>query len=220
MLYFITVLGSKFLCSEVIAPVKSEVDDICLYIINFEDLTSPPSPVEQPDPASRLSKCNDYKRYTLCPTVLCARLWMCIRVCVCMRLCCQRPLSQTELMQQSRALWIKKKKEKNNDNGIRIQFSPDFVRLCRKQTRTKKRLFFLIYPICYCGLYFSRQGQTVVSAIVADELVSRTQREPDRSSDATAARRRVRRGEQQHTPENPIDPKSSRFAEASTHGGF
>uniref|UniRef100_A0A2S2PPN7 Potassium voltage-gated channel subfamily H member 7 n=1 Tax=Schizaphis graminum TaxID=13262 RepID=A0A2S2PPN7_SCHGA len=48
--------GSKFLCSEVIAPVKSEVDDICLYIINFEDLTSPPSPVEQPDPASRLSK--------------------------------------------------------------------------------------------------------------------------------------------------------------------
>ncbi|VVC40673.1 Hypothetical protein CINCED_3A013021 [Cinara cedri] len=48
--------GSKFLCSEVIAPVKSEVDDICLYIINFEDLTSPPSPVEPPDPASRLSK--------------------------------------------------------------------------------------------------------------------------------------------------------------------
>ncbi|KAL4149519.1 hypothetical protein QTP88_003452 [Uroleucon formosanum] len=52
----ITPNGSKFMCSEVIAPVKSEVDDICLYIINFEDLTSPPSPVEQPDPASRLSK--------------------------------------------------------------------------------------------------------------------------------------------------------------------
>lgn len=50
------------MCSEVIAPVKSEVDDICLYIINFEDLTSPQSPVEHPDPASRLSKCNDYKR--------------------------------------------------------------------------------------------------------------------------------------------------------------
>ncbi|KAF0771084.1 potassium voltage-gated channel subfamily H member 2 isoform X6, partial [Aphis craccivora] len=48
------ISGSKFLCSEVIAPVKSEVDDICLYIINFEDLTSPPSPVEQPDPTSRL----------------------------------------------------------------------------------------------------------------------------------------------------------------------
>ncbi|XP_050535811.1 potassium voltage-gated channel subfamily H member 2 isoform X3 [Daktulosphaira vitifoliae] len=48
--------GSKFLCSEVIAPVKSEVDDICLYIINFEDLTAPSSPVDQPDPASRLSK--------------------------------------------------------------------------------------------------------------------------------------------------------------------
>jgi hypothetical protein len=59
------ISGSKFLCSEVIAPVKSEVDDICLYIINFEDLTSPPSPVEQPDPASRLSKCNDYKRFVL-----------------------------------------------------------------------------------------------------------------------------------------------------------
>ncbi|XP_050428513.1 potassium voltage-gated channel subfamily H member 2 isoform X2 [Adelges cooleyi] len=48
--------GSKFLCSEVIAPVKSEVDDICLYIINFEDLTAPQSPVDQPDPTSRLSK--------------------------------------------------------------------------------------------------------------------------------------------------------------------
>ncbi|KAE9541785.1 hypothetical protein AGLY_003776 [Aphis glycines] len=48
------IKSSKFLCSEVIAPVKSEVDDICLYIINFEDLTSPPSPVEQPDPTSRL----------------------------------------------------------------------------------------------------------------------------------------------------------------------
>ncbi|XP_069700707.1 voltage-gated inwardly rectifying potassium channel KCNH6-like [Periplaneta americana] len=39
--------GTKFLCSEVIAPIKSEVDDICLYIINFEDLTAPPAPLEE-----------------------------------------------------------------------------------------------------------------------------------------------------------------------------
>ncbi|KDR07360.1 Potassium voltage-gated channel subfamily H member 6, partial [Zootermopsis nevadensis] len=39
--------GTKFLCSEVIAPIKSEVDDICLYIINFEDLTAPPAPAEE-----------------------------------------------------------------------------------------------------------------------------------------------------------------------------
>ncbi|XP_047103270.1 potassium voltage-gated channel subfamily H member 7-like isoform X2 [Schistocerca piceifrons] len=38
--------GTKFLCSQVIAPIKSEVDDICLYIINFEDLTAPPAAEE------------------------------------------------------------------------------------------------------------------------------------------------------------------------------
>ncbi|XP_073979824.1 voltage-gated inwardly rectifying potassium channel KCNH6-like isoform X3 [Rhodnius prolixus] len=48
--------GTKFLCSEVIAPVKSEVDDICLYIINFEDLTSPQSPLDVTAPNHRLSK--------------------------------------------------------------------------------------------------------------------------------------------------------------------
>ncbi|XP_062553165.1 potassium voltage-gated channel subfamily H member 6 isoform X7 [Armigeres subalbatus] len=36
--------GTKFLCSEVIAPIRSEVDDISLFIINFEDLTNPTSP--------------------------------------------------------------------------------------------------------------------------------------------------------------------------------
>ncbi|XP_054265686.1 potassium voltage-gated channel subfamily H member 2-like [Macrosteles quadrilineatus] len=48
--------GTKFLCSEVIAPVKSEVDDICLYIINFEDLTNPQPFVEEPASNHRLSK--------------------------------------------------------------------------------------------------------------------------------------------------------------------
>ncbi|XP_026671639.1 potassium voltage-gated channel subfamily H member 7 isoform X4 [Ceratina calcarata] len=36
--------GTKFLCSEVIALIRSEVDDICLQIINFEDLSSQPAP--------------------------------------------------------------------------------------------------------------------------------------------------------------------------------
>ncbi|RZF47226.1 hypothetical protein LSTR_LSTR004935 [Laodelphax striatellus] len=47
---------TKFLCSEVIAPVKSEVDDIYLYIINFEDLSSPPPTLEDPSANHRLSK--------------------------------------------------------------------------------------------------------------------------------------------------------------------
>ncbi|GAB0089902.1 hypothetical protein DMENIID0001_045280 [Sergentomyia squamirostris] len=43
--------GTKFLCSEVIAPIRSEADDISLYIINFEDLTLP-----QQESLSRFSK--------------------------------------------------------------------------------------------------------------------------------------------------------------------
>jgi hypothetical protein len=42
----------------VIAPIKSEVDDICLYIINFEDLTAPPVAVEEGvADNNKLSKC-------------------------------------------------------------------------------------------------------------------------------------------------------------------
>lgn len=50
----ISISGTKFLCSEVIAPIRSEIDDISLYIINFEDLSNP----QQSDSlASRFSKC-------------------------------------------------------------------------------------------------------------------------------------------------------------------
>lgn len=51
--------GSKFLCSEVIAPIKSEIDDISLIIINFEDLTTKPSVSLESSPVSkgRFSKC-------------------------------------------------------------------------------------------------------------------------------------------------------------------
>ncbi|XP_076256580.1 potassium voltage-gated channel seizure isoform X4 [Rhynchophorus ferrugineus] len=50
--------GSKFLCSEVIAPIRSEVDDISLIIINFEDLTTAPTPSLESSPVgkNRLSK--------------------------------------------------------------------------------------------------------------------------------------------------------------------
>ncbi|KAK9731390.1 hypothetical protein QE152_g13719 [Popillia japonica] len=49
---------SKFLCSEVIAPIRSEVDDISLIIINFEDLTTAPSASLENSPVgkARLSK--------------------------------------------------------------------------------------------------------------------------------------------------------------------
>ncbi|KAG7210815.1 hypothetical protein KM043_012302 [Ampulex compressa] len=44
--------GTKFLCSEVIALIRSEVDDICLQIINFEDLSAqPPSQPTIPPPS-------------------------------------------------------------------------------------------------------------------------------------------------------------------------
>lgn len=48
-------IGQTFLCSEVIAPIRSEVDDISLYIINFEDLSHPQA--TEPPLAPRLSKC-------------------------------------------------------------------------------------------------------------------------------------------------------------------
>jgi len=49
------ILGAKFLCSEVIAPIRSDVDDISLFIINFEDLSNP-TPVEEVE-EPKLSKC-------------------------------------------------------------------------------------------------------------------------------------------------------------------
>ncbi|ERL90261.1 hypothetical protein D910_07613 [Dendroctonus ponderosae] len=45
--------GSKFLCSEVIAPIRSEVDDISLIIINFEDLTTAPAPSLESSPVRK-----------------------------------------------------------------------------------------------------------------------------------------------------------------------
>ncbi|XP_029169016.1 potassium voltage-gated channel subfamily H member 2 isoform X9 [Nylanderia fulva] len=45
--------GTKFLCSEVIALIRSEVDDICLQIINFEDLSSQPPPQPAIPPPSQ-----------------------------------------------------------------------------------------------------------------------------------------------------------------------
>ncbi|XP_061940541.1 potassium voltage-gated channel subfamily H member 2 isoform X21 [Apis cerana] len=45
--------GTKFLCSEVIALIRSEVDEICLQIINFEDLSSQPSPQPAIPPPSQ-----------------------------------------------------------------------------------------------------------------------------------------------------------------------
>lgn len=55
MMLILNFLGQKFLCSEVIAPIRSEDDDLSLYIINFEDLTNP-QPME-PIVEAKLSKC-------------------------------------------------------------------------------------------------------------------------------------------------------------------
>ena len=32
--------GTRFFCSQLIAPIRDEAGDICLYVLNFEDLTS------------------------------------------------------------------------------------------------------------------------------------------------------------------------------------
>ncbi|KAJ8970263.1 hypothetical protein NQ317_017158 [Molorchus minor] len=45
--------SSKFLCSEVIAPIRSEVDDISLIIVNFEDLTTVPAPSLENSPIGK-----------------------------------------------------------------------------------------------------------------------------------------------------------------------
>jgi hypothetical protein len=61
---FHSEIGAKFLCSEVIAPIRSEVDDISLFIINFEDLSNP-IPVEEID-EPKLSKCKFFFLRILC----------------------------------------------------------------------------------------------------------------------------------------------------------
>lgn len=66
-------------------------------------------------------------------------------------------------------------------------------------------------------LRFSRQGPTVVSTVVADELVPRSHRQTVRSFDATASRRRVRRGKQQRAPQDTIHPESPGLSEASLY---
>lgn len=61
LICLILISGTKFLCSEVIAPIRSEVDDISLFIINFEDLTDPEAPdVFEPE---KLSKCKLKNRF-------------------------------------------------------------------------------------------------------------------------------------------------------------
>ncbi|XP_076352580.1 voltage-gated inwardly rectifying potassium channel KCNH6-like [Tachypleus tridentatus] len=41
--------GSKVLCSQVMAPIRNEEGAICMFIINFEDVTDAPYRDEQPD---------------------------------------------------------------------------------------------------------------------------------------------------------------------------
>lgn len=34
------LVGTRFFCSQLVAPIRDENGDICLYILNFEDLSS------------------------------------------------------------------------------------------------------------------------------------------------------------------------------------
>uniref|UniRef100_T1JNN1 PAC domain-containing protein n=1 Tax=Strigamia maritima TaxID=126957 RepID=T1JNN1_STRMM len=40
--------GTKFLCSELIAPIRNENGEICMYILNFEDVSEAPFKDEDP----------------------------------------------------------------------------------------------------------------------------------------------------------------------------
>ncbi|KAG5678053.1 hypothetical protein PVAND_007756 [Polypedilum vanderplanki] len=52
----------KFLCSEVITPIRSEADDISLFIINFEDLSADPQTGNQPDEEEQAAKLTKFGR--------------------------------------------------------------------------------------------------------------------------------------------------------------
>lgn len=49
------------MCSQVIAPIKNEAGEVCMYILNFEDtdaLPEVPNSASEPSSAVRFSKCN------------------------------------------------------------------------------------------------------------------------------------------------------------------
>ena len=49
------------MCSQVIAPIKNEAGEVCMYILNFEDTDALPEVPNSAEPSStvRFSKCND-----------------------------------------------------------------------------------------------------------------------------------------------------------------
>lgn len=53
------ILGSKFLCSVLVAPVKNENNDVILFILNLEDITHAPTKTEVSQNNLRNSKWNN-----------------------------------------------------------------------------------------------------------------------------------------------------------------
>lgn len=53
-------VGSKFMCSQVIAPIKNEAGEVCMYILNFEDCDALPDAPNSAEHSTtvRFSKCN------------------------------------------------------------------------------------------------------------------------------------------------------------------
>lgn len=58
--------GTKFLCSQVVAPIRNEDGDICMFIVNFEDVTDAPYKADEeaastvpplPRPAATVRPC-------------------------------------------------------------------------------------------------------------------------------------------------------------------
>ncbi|KAI9555509.1 hypothetical protein GHT06_018024 [Daphnia sinensis] len=52
--------GTKFMCSQVIAPIKNEAGEVCMYILNFEDCDALPDAPNSAEHSTtvRFSKCN------------------------------------------------------------------------------------------------------------------------------------------------------------------
>ena len=53
-------VGTKFMCSQVIAPIKNEAGEVCMYILNFEDCDALPDAPNSAEHSTtvRFSKCN------------------------------------------------------------------------------------------------------------------------------------------------------------------
>lgn len=60
-IFFVCSAGTKFICNQVIAPIKNESDEVCMYLLTFEDTESVAETSNSSETGAatgRFSKCN------------------------------------------------------------------------------------------------------------------------------------------------------------------